>query len=233
MEIFDLFKGSDKYIEKEYHFPKFEETSDHWAEYFYPDRYDNHIGQGILRNFHGLKQAKLLFEAENFSAIRNTIDALKVQGNFDLQHLRSIHKTLFGRVYAWGGEPRHVHMLGKGGQDCFVHPDNFQSVSDDIFNKLKERNYLGKYKDSKALFAHYFVETYLDINRLHYFREGNGRAQNIFMAKVAEKNGYYLDFASIAKEEKLQRKFYALFDGVDKGETHSLVSFFEGRLKVL
>ena len=48
------------------------------------------------------------------------------------------------------------------------------------------------------------VETFLDINALHPFREGNGRTQREFVRSLAKFNGYELSFSNISKEEMIK-----------------------------
>ena len=59
-----------------------------------------------------------------------------------------------------------------------------------MFEKLAEKGYL-KGLDATAFStqaAHYLGE----INALHPFREGNGRAQREFINQLAFKNGYFI-----------------------------------------
>lgn len=218
---------------EELDYPRFESAKEPWIEYFYPSTYRSMTGQGVFRNFYGLKDDFLLVPseiAENFCAIKNTLKAKEIKGNLDLQHLRDIHKILFGDLYAWAGEPRVVHMLGKNGTNCFVHPDQFEEYSEIIFDNLKARNYLNGASNSKMDFASQLVDVYLEINNLHYFREGNGRAQNIFIAKLAERNGYNLNLSDFSKGIDAHKEYYAIFEEYRKGNKQALVDFFAERL---
>lgn len=67
---------------------------------------------GVLRNKLGIVDAEVLDRAEaTFAALRSYEMASEpVQGCFDLAHLQTIHKRLFGDVYDWAGEIRAVDI---------------------------------------------------------------------------------------------------------------------------
>ena len=63
---------------------------------------------------------------------------------------------------------------------------------------------------------------YLRVNRIHAFREGNGRSQNEFVRQLAEHNSYKLDLR--ASMEKMENKeYYAWFQYYDMTGGSSLV----------
>ena len=51
-----------------------------------------------------------------------------------------------------------------------------------------------------ARLAHYYCE----INMLHPFREGNGRAQRLFFEQLALHAGYLIDWRPVQREEWLE-----------------------------
>ena len=55
-------------------------------------------------------------------------------------------------------------------------------------------------EDVNSKLAYYLSE----INALHPFREGNGRAQRIIIEYLAEVAGYTVDFSDIADEEMIE-----------------------------
>ena len=57
-----------------------------------------------------------------------------IEGNFDLEHLKIIHKFIFEDIYSWAGCLRHVN-ISKGNQFCLA--DNLEMYANSIFNKLK------------------------------------------------------------------------------------------------
>lgn len=59
-----------------------------------------------------------------------------IRGDFDLLHLRTIHKYIFGDIYEWAGELRCVNVA-KGNMFCnyqFIEPNAHM-----LFQELKKR----------------------------------------------------------------------------------------------
>lgn len=122
-----------------------------------------------------------------------------IKGDFDLVHLQRIHKNIFGDIYEWAGEIRLVNVA-KGNMFCnyeFIIPN-----ADSLFKKLKKENYLKDTPKGKIplRLAHYLSE----INALHPFREGNGRAQRLFIEYLAENAGYRVDFSQVTDKQMIE-----------------------------
>lgn len=117
-------------------------------------------------------------------------------GNFDLPHLRSIHRHLFQDIYDWAGELRTVEM-SKGAQQ-FMFLRFIGTGMDDIHRRLKETNFL------RDLDASHFAEAVGpiigDINYVHPFREGNGRTQLAYLAELAAQAGHVFDAGKLDPE---------------------------------
>ena len=63
------------------------------------------------------------------------------------------------------------------------------------FNRLEKANYFKSV--SREKFVEEIVDLYVTTNFLHPFREGNGRAQRIFISKLIKYNGYDFNFSNI------------------------------------
>lgn len=63
---------------------------------------------GVLKNKLGIENEDELKEAEAASVGWRSFQLSEkpIQGRFDLDHLKAIHKHLFGDVYEWAGELR-------------------------------------------------------------------------------------------------------------------------------
>lgn len=70
--------------------------------------------------------------------------------------------------------------------------------------------------------AHYLGE----INAIHPFREGNGRAQRIVINLFAIKNGYYLDFSKINNDEMIEASYHSF-----NTDDSKMVALFEKIIK--
>jgi cell filamentation protein len=94
-------------------------------------------------------------------------------GDFDLAHLQAVHRHLFQDVYDWAGELRTVE-LSKGGHQ-FMFRQYIQNGMADIHRRVVAANRFEAL--SPEAFAIAAGKLMGDVNYLHPFREGNGRAQ--------------------------------------------------------
>ena len=163
----------------------------------------------ILKNKLGIKNEEQLEEAErNITALRILqLKTGELRGEPNFKYLCKIHKHIFGDIYSWAGKIRTVD-ISKGNMFC-----NSQFIlenAEDIFNRLKKENYLQDYKDVNKMserLAYYLSE----INALHPFREGNGRAQREFIIVLARRAGYKVDFSKVSQEEMIQASEEAFY----------------------
>lgn len=169
---------------------------------------------GVLYNRLRITEPQKLGEAEAaFTAVRTM--QLKTEphvGNFDLPHLQSLHKHIFGDVYGWAGELRTVSITK--GNSMFARPEYIESEAKKLFAALGREDHLkGLSRNQFAdRAAHYLTE----INALHPFREGNGRAQQAFMEQLGREAGHALDFSRIDRETWNK----AASDSMHKGHEH-------------
>ncbi len=115
-----------------------------------------------------------------------------IKGRFDIPHLRAIHRHIFQDVFPWAGDFREV-MTALTGSFGFL--PSLQT----LFNAFKAEHHLTKLDpDTFALrAAHYLGE----INAIHPFREGNGRAQREFVRTLALQADHPLTWANLTPEE--------------------------------
>jgi cell filamentation protein len=167
--------------------------------YCYPD-------SDVLINKLDIRDSERLHEAERrLSALRllELVDN-PVKGKFDLQHLAKIHGYLFQDIYAWAGNVRKVD-IAKSNMFCRVQ--FIQTQAEELFAQLKSENYL-KDLDREQMavkLAYYLAE----INALHPFREGNGRAQREFIRELALAAGYIIHFDAADDNEMLEASIHS------------------------
>jgi cell filamentation protein len=142
-------------------------------------------GTTVLKNRAGLcGQSDLDFFEEEATAERFA-EPLPT-GKFDLRHLRAIHRHLFQDVYVWAGSLRTVR-ISKGGS-AFCYPENPERELGRLFADLaKQKRLSGLDADPFAEKAAHFLA---ELNAIHPFREGNGRAQLSFLAALADHAGH-------------------------------------------
>lgn len=154
---------------------------------------------GVLRNKLGITDDRTLQVAErDFARVRIAELAEKpVAGRFDLAHLKAIHGHIFGDVYPWAGEARTVDIAK--GQTLFAPVRFMEGYAEKVFGKLAGENQL---KDlSEERFVERAAYYYAEINSTHLFREGNGRAQRVFLEQLGREAGHVLDFSRIPSEQ--------------------------------
>lgn len=130
-----------------------------------------------------------------------------VNGLFDFSHLKTIHERLFSDIYYFAGKVRDVD-LAKGGSR-FCQAVYIESAQQEIFTKLKNEQYLcGLDKLDFVKRVAYFCG---ELNALHPFREGNGRAIRIFLQQLAAHAGFELAYHEANEQELLQADIAAFF----------------------
>jgi cell filamentation protein len=143
----------------------------------------------VLYNKLGLGTAAGLEAAEReiTHAALILVDESPVSPSYDLPHLQEIHKRIFGDIYEWAGQIRTV-AIAKGAMFCL--PQYIDSSAAVIFGELHDEDCLrGLRRDAfVGRLAHYLGE----VNALHPFREGNGRAQRAFFGQLARDAGFTL-----------------------------------------
>jgi cell filamentation protein len=162
---------------------------------------------GVLRNLLGIKNQAALDQAESsLSFLRTTeLRELPVAGGFDLRHLQAIHHRLFADVYDWAGQLRIVEI--QKGSTNFARQMVIESAAQQLFGQLaKERHLRALDADSFSQRAGYYLG---EINVLHPFREGNGRAQRAFIAQLATAAGHTIDWTGISQDEMVKASIAA------------------------
>lgn len=158
---------------------------------------------GVLINKLGIHSAEKLEEAERrITALR--LDSLargKAIGRFGFSHLKSIHRVIFGDIYPWAGEPRRHGFISKSGT-IFCRGEFIEQEAQRIFDNLaRESKLKGLAVDQfTSRLAYYAAE----INVLHPFREGNGRAAREFIRQLSVHNGYNFMWQRIPKDSLLK-----------------------------
>lgn len=169
-------------------------------------------GTACLINKFGIKDDKQLsfIEGQITFAKGSELERNPIQGKFDFEHYKAIHKYLFDEIYEWAGKIRNVDMSKKG--TVFAKWNEIESLATACFTRLKAENYfIGKPFDE---YIASLVDFYCVTNILHPFREGNGRTQRIFLSQLIRHAGYEIDFANINTDELMFATIQAA-NGVD------------------
>lgn len=137
----------------------------------------------MLRNLHGLREARALaaHEAQATTLRLAQLAADRLNGAYDLPHLQGFHRFIFQDVYAWAGELRTVPLAKPG--SMFALPAYIESYATEVLGQLAAEQHLRDLPRDQ--FADRLTYYYSEINAVHPFREGNGRAQRAFLRQLA------------------------------------------------
>lgn len=157
-------------------------------------------------------------DAEELRKVEESIVALRMaeiisnppSGKKDFKYLRSVHRKLFSDLYAFAGKVRTIDIAK--GKSAFCYAQNidgeqlriFENVDSVPWNKL-----------SKDDFADKLAVLSADLNALHPFREGNGRALRTYLILFAARYGYHLDFGAIDNEMLMNADIRAFYGDLD------------------
>ena len=121
---------------------------------------------------------------------------------YNLSYLRKIHKAIFQDLYAWAGEMRTVDISKGDTRFCTVN--RIEPEANKLFVVLNDQNYFQGLAREKLIVV--VAELYGDLNMLHPFREGNGRAQRIFFEHLVINAGFEISWQPVTQEQWLKAK---------------------------
>jgi cell filamentation protein len=149
-----------------------------------------------------------------------------ITGDFNPAHLRAIHSYLFQDVFPWAGELRVVN-ISKGNQP-FGPAQFIAAALDDALAKLRREDLLINLKPSGfAARAGFYLG---EINAIHPFREGNGRAQREFIRQLALHAGHPLSWSAVGTGFTQQQMIDASILSHTKGDNSALAAIIEAAL---
>jgi len=137
----------------------------------------------------GLRDPGDLAEYEAMSFALRALSPLP-SGRFGVTHYRAVHRYLFQDVYRWAGRYRTIRISKGGNPFCF--PEHIPTQMRRLFGWLRDERYLKG--EGAGAFATGAAKFLAELNAIHPFREGNGRAQNTFLAALASRANHPLDF---------------------------------------
>jgi cell filamentation protein len=156
---------------------------------------------GIFRNRLGLTDRTALAAAEKtLTTVRlDQLRRRRLPGNYDLEHLRVFHWTIFQDVYPWAGQLRTVLIVKAGASFCLPH--QIVGTAANVFGRLADDRYL-RGRDREG-FLDGLTALLAEVNALHPFREGNGRTQRAFLSQLARDAGYRLRWEHVDRDANI------------------------------
>ncbi len=158
------------------------------------------LSSGVLRNLLGITRSAELAEAEaDFTTLRIAqLHRTPLPGGYDLAHLQSFHRQIFGDLYDWAGELRTVSI---GRHKLFCLPEHLAGDAEELFAWLGRSGLLRGLE--RADFVDGLTELLSDLNALHPFRDGNGRTQRAFVAQLARDAGHPVRWSAMDPDENV------------------------------
>ncbi len=161
---------------------------------------------GTNRNLLGITDRQQLQKVEYqlTNARRSELVETPIQGAYDMEHLKAIHRHLFQDVYGWAGKERTVNFSKMvesrpGWKAVFARTDEIGTIVDQVAQEIAARN---NFKGlDKPAFVEAMSDVYVRLNRAHPFPEGNGRSTQTLMVQLAKEAGHELDFGRVHKDE--------------------------------
>ena len=152
-------------------------------------------GTTVLQNIRGLRdQAGLsrLEDAVSALALAELADR-HLPGSYDLAHLQAFHRFIFGDLYPWAGQVRTI-TISKD-ESVFCLPQYIDGYAADIAARLAGQDHLtGR---DRPEFLDGLAELWADLNALHPFREGNGRATRALLTQLARDAGHPISWQDL------------------------------------
>lgn len=161
--------------------------------YCYPE-------SGLLINLLNIQDEQALEEAEREIT---SLCANEIEFNpppYNLNYFAKIHKALFGDLYAWAGQLRQIDI--SKGDTRFCACQRIHIEADKIFSNIAYGQAFTSL--SRQALVKAVAECYADLNVIHPFREGNGRAQRILFEHMIINCGYDIDWSGIDQDSWLQ-----------------------------
>jgi cell filamentation protein len=158
--------------------------------------------RGLLNNALDIKDATRLaiVEARIVSVRETQLGREIIPGEYNLQHFKDFHRSLFGDLYEWAGETRRVDIAKPGAR--FAHWRFVDEVLSTILGQLENDGWLHGY--SRDFFLKRLAYYYGEINACHPFREGNGRTQRAFLRQLSAAANWRLDWSALSHEDNIE-----------------------------
>ncbi|MFF7707855.1 putative adenosine monophosphate-protein transferase Fic [Pseudomonas sp. NPDC007930] len=163
-------------------------------------------GTDVLRNHLGLKDALLLQEAERDLS---RIAAAEIEFQpppYGRGYLRTLHKQLFQDLYDWAGECRSVDISKDTTRFCTA--SRIIPEGNKLFAQMERAGWYEGQPREAVIPA--LAEVFGELNMVHPFREGNGRAQRLLFDHLIINLGLEINWWSATADEWIQANISAV-----------------------
>lgn len=184
-------------------FSKYDVYSETGSIYCYRDSH-------VLRNKYGIRDYLTLrkLEQDIVGAKQQYLLEHPIHGRFTTSHLCRIHRFLFEDVYPFAGRFRLESI--KKGATTFEEAAAIPAKLHRLLDELKRAAYLKELPH--AIFVERLAYYLAELNYIHPFREGNGRAMREFMRLLAVRNGYEIDWTAMGVPSLMDAMIESVYD---------------------
>lgn len=161
----------------------------------------------VLRNKAGITDPIELQQSEAQHTSARIEQYIPEYSDFSLAKLQKIHFFLFQDLYEWAGQLRTVDI--SKGATRFANVMQIEREANLLFTRLQVENLLLDLPLPQ--FVERIADYYCELNVIHPFRDGNGRAQRLFFELLAINAGYTFNWNSISAEAWLQANIAAYY----------------------
>lgn len=198
------------------------ENSILWNEYFYP-------GTNILINNYDIKDYEKLKKEEASNAFDRLLELRSnpLDLGCGLNHLKELHRYIFGDVYPFAGKYRKVNMEKELGSFLFIDsPNDIELYLNELFADIERQL---NSCSNKHDFCEIMAKLYTQLIYCHPFREGNGRTTREFLREFSIQKSKELGLGEMELEwrliDKEELNHYIEVAHIFPGQTASL--FYE------
>ncbi|WJD63944.1 Fic/DOC family protein [Pseudomonas kurunegalensis] len=162
-------------------------------------------GSSTLRNKLGILDDTELDQAER---LLSAIAAEQIEFElppYDLNYLRRIHATLFSDLYDWAGQLRTVAISKQDTRFC--QPEFMERQAAQVFKRMVAADWYEQMPRDQLVVS--IADEYSELNVVHPFRDGNGRAQRILFEHIVYNAGYDISWWAAEPREWVEANIAA------------------------
>lgn len=165
--------------------------------------------KGVLHNLANIEDEKVLLAYESLKVSKRVEELIENPIQIKSSNsLLIIHHYLFQDIYEWAGKLRTVN-ISKDGKP-FFEGERFHLAFQYIDNLIVEFRNIKR--TNKKDLAKKLAEILDNVNFLHPFREGNGRAQREFLRLLALEKGIKLNLNPPDNKSIYERYMHGTID---------------------
>lgn len=195
-----------------------------------PYKYEN---TDVLINKCNIKNEADLLKKEIESTYTKFLTLDNVVGKYDYEHLKNMHRHIFGSIYEWAGKERLVPIeksekVLNGLSVQYADPSDIRKQATQVIKELHAVKWHQMSLEEQAkILAKYSAALW----QVHPFREGNTRTTISFITSYADINGMHMDVDLLKKYSSYVRNALVLSSIGEYSETKHLEKIFKDALE--